>query len=60
MVMDVGCSKLTDFDSWIALAKEFKPIFGHMADELGFQEASKQAISANAAFCIRSNPNEEN
>ena len=58
--MDVGCSKLTDFDSWIALARGVEPLFGPLAYESGFQEALRQAISANTAFYIRSDPNEEN
>lgn len=54
--MDVDCSILTDFDAWIALAREVEPLFGPMADETAFQESLKQAISGNTAFCIRSDP----
>lgn len=60
MKMDVGGSNLADFDAWIALAREVEPLFGPMADELDFQEALRQAISANTAFCIRSDPNKAN
>ena len=55
--MDVHYSKLTDFDAWMALAKEVGPLFGLIADEVAFQEALRQAISNNAAFCIRPAPN---
>jgi GNAT superfamily N-acetyltransferase len=54
MPMDVVCSKITDFGAWIVLAREVEPLFGPMADELGFQEALRQAIFFNTAFCIRS------
>lgn len=57
--MDVDFSKLKDFDSWIVFAREVEPLFGPMADELGFQEALRQAISAKAAFCICPDLNEE-
>jgi len=57
--MDVDCSKLKDFDAWIALAREVEPLFGPMSDELDFQEALRQAISAKTAFCICSDLNEE-
>jgi len=57
--MDVDYSKLADFDAWIALAREVEPLFGSMADEVGFQEALRQAISENTAFCIRSDPNKK-
>jgi len=56
--MDVVCSKETDFNAWISLAREVEPLFGPMADEMDFQEALKEAISLGAAFCIYSEPNE--
>ncbi len=52
--MDVTYSELTDFDAWIALAREVEPLFGPMAEETAFQEALQRAISGKAAFCIRS------
>ena len=55
--MDVVYSKVTDFDAWILLAREVEPLFGPMADEKGFQEALRRAISLNIAFCIYSEPN---
>lgn len=57
--MNIDCSNLTDFEAWITLAREVERLFGPMADELGFQEALRQAISAKTAFCIRPGPNEE-
>ena len=59
MTTDVVCSKIEDFDAWISLAREAEPLFGPMADELSFQEALGQAISAKTAFCLRSDANEE-
>ena len=59
MTTDVVCSKIADFDAWISLAREVELIFGPMADELSFQEALRQAISAKAAFCLRTDANEE-
>ncbi len=56
--MEVVCSKLADFASWIALAREVEPLFGPMADELGFREALRQALSAKTAFCIYPDSNE--
>ena len=56
--MDVDHSKVTDLDAWIELAREVEPLFGPMADEPAFQEGLRQAISDNTAFCIRSDPNE--
>ena len=56
--MEVVCSKPVDFDSWIALAREVEPLFGPMADKETFQEALRQAIISNTAFCIRSGRNE--
>lgn len=55
--MDVVYSKKTDFNAWISLAREVEPLFGPMADELNFQEALRQAISLDTAFCIYSDPN---
>ncbi len=52
--MDVDSSKPEDFNGWIKLAKEVEPLFGPMADEIGFQDAVKNAISTNTAFCIYS------
>lgn len=57
--MDVVCSKPDDFDTWIALAREVEPLFGPMADEETFQEALRQAIMSDTAFCIRSDRNEK-
>ena len=51
--MNVDCAKLSDIESWIALAREVEPLFGPMADEPGFQEALRQAIATKTAFCIR-------
>ncbi len=58
--MDIVCSKITDFDAWIELAREVEPLFGPMADEIDFQESLRQAISLNTAFCIYSEPNVHN
>ena len=60
MDMDVVCSKITDFDAWIALAREVEPLFGPMADEIDFQDSLRQTISLNTAFCIYSEPNGDN
>jgi len=58
--MDVVYSKVTDFNQWLSLAREVEPLFGSMADEIDFQEALKQAIYSNTAFCIYSNSNGDN
>jgi GNAT superfamily N-acetyltransferase len=50
--MEVVCSVEKDFDAWILLAREVEPLFGPMADETSFQDALRQAISLNTAFCI--------
>ena len=55
--MDVVCSKITDFDAWIQLAREVEQLFGPMADEIDFQEALRQALSLKTAFCIYSETN---
>ena len=52
--MKLEYAELTDFDAWIALAREVEPLFGPMADEAPFQEALKQAMAQKTAFCIRS------
>ncbi len=57
--MGIDYSVLTDFDAWIALAREVESLFGPMADEAGFQDALRQAISEKTAFCIRSFPDEK-
>jgi len=57
--MDVVCSKMTDFDAWILLARQVEPLFGPMADEMDFQNALSEAISLSTAFCIYSEPNED-
>lgn len=58
--MDIVCSKITDFDAWISLARQVESLFGPMADELDFQDALKQALSSSTAFCIRSEPKKDN
>ena len=58
--MEVVHSKIPDFDAWLSLSREVEPFFGPMADELGFQEALKQAISLKSAFCIRAEPDDTN
>lgn len=58
--MNVVYSTITDFDGWIALAREVEPLFGPMADETAFHDGLKQAISQKTAFCIRSNSEEKN
>ena len=58
--MVVESSTLTDFDSWLLLAREVEPLFGPMADQLDFQESLKHAIALNTAFCIRSESNGDN
>jgi len=58
-MVKVDYSNVTDFDAWIALAREVEPLFGPMADEVAFQDALQRAISEKAAFCIRSTPNEK-
>lgn len=57
--MDIDDSKITDFDAWIALAREVEPLFGPMADEVAFQNALRQAVSEGTAFCIRPGPHEK-
>jgi len=57
--MDIDCSNPIDFDAWIVLVKEVEPLFGPMADEIAFQEALRQAIKCERAFCIRSNLNKK-
>jgi ribosomal protein S18 acetylase RimI-like enzyme len=52
--MDVHYSNFEDYDAWLSLAREVEPLFGPMAEERAFQEALRQAISENRAFCIRS------
>ena len=42
--------------AWIALAREFETLFGPMALDGAFQEALRQAIFSETAFCIRSGP----
>lgn len=49
----------SDFDVWIALAREVEHLFGPMADEVSFRDALRQAISDGTAFCIRSENNEK-
>lgn len=56
--MNVVCSDITDFDGWIALAREVEPLFGPMADETAFHEGLQHAISQKTAFCIRSDSDE--
>jgi len=51
--MEIVYSKISDFDDWLSLSREVEPLFGPMADESGFQDALKQAISLNTACCIR-------
>ena len=51
--MNIVYAELTDFDAWIALAREVEHLFGPMADEVPFQDALRQAISQKTAFCIR-------
>ncbi|HPQ44034.1 MAG TPA: GNAT family N-acetyltransferase [Syntrophales bacterium] len=53
--MNIQYAQATDFDQWIALAREVEPLFGPMAEEVPFQEALRDAISRKNAFCIRSN-----
>ncbi len=48
--MHVDYSKSSDYDAWIALAREAEPLLGPMADEAAFQAALRQAISDQAAF----------
>lgn len=51
-------ASLSDFEAWIALAREVEPLFGPMADEVSFRDALKQAITAGSAFCIGPNGND--
>jgi len=51
--MNIAYAELTDFDAWLALAREVEYLFGPMADEVPFQDALRQAISQKTAFCIR-------
>lgn len=51
--MNIAYAELTDFDAWLALAREVEHLFGPMADEATFQDALRQAISQKTAFCIR-------
>lgn len=41
-----------DFQGWISLAREIEPLFGPMADEPGFRDGLRQAITAHTAFCV--------
>lgn len=50
---NIDYSNLDDYEAWISLAREIEFLFGPMADEEVFQQALKQAISENRAFCIR-------
>ena len=56
--MTVTVSDKTDYDAWLALAREVESLFGPMADEPGFQEALKGAIAEDTAYCIRSDHHE--
>ena len=56
--MKIIASELKDFDAWIALAREVEHLFGPMADEISFQDALRQSILKNTAFCVRSEANE--
>ncbi|BBO81562.1 hypothetical protein DSCO28_21280 [Desulfosarcina ovata subsp. sediminis] len=58
--MEIVHSEISDFDGWLSLSREVEPLFGPMADESGFQEALKQAISSNSAFCVREESDETN
>lgn len=51
--MNIVYAELTDFDAWMALAREVEYLFGPMVDEVPFQDALRQAISQKTAFCIR-------
>lgn len=48
-----GIAGLSDYDSWLALAKEVEPLFGPMSDLPGFQQALKTAILESRAFCFK-------
>lgn len=56
--MNVITSELNDFDAWIDLSREVENLFGPMADEASFQDALRQSISQQTAFCIRSERDE--
>ena len=58
--MKIDISTISDFDSWLNLAKEVEPLFGPMSQEVGFHEALKIAISDNTAFCIHPDSKENN
>ena len=58
--MAIDISTLSDFNSWLNLAKEVEPLFGPMSEETDFQEALKNAISENTVFCVHSDSNENN
>lgn len=49
---EVQEATLSEFDAWIALAREVEPLFGPMADEAPFRDALTQAITDGTAFSI--------
>lgn len=55
--MNVDYAAAPDYTPWLDLAREVEPLFGPMADDPGFQDALKQAISEKTAFCVRTGTN---
>jgi len=51
--MKVHTATASDFEAWIALAREVEPLFGPMADDDSFRDAVRQAIAGQTAFCLR-------
>ncbi len=51
MTMRIRQARETDFEAWIALAREVEPLFGPMAQEECFRKALREAIAARTAFC---------
>lgn len=57
--MNVEYAAASDYAPWLDLAREVEHLFGPMADDPGFQNALKQAMSDKAAFCVRTGGNDQ-
>lgn len=51
--MRIQIAKIEDFENWLSLAKEVEPLFGPMVEEVSFQNALKEFIKTEQAFCIK-------
>lgn len=54
MCVKINYATLSDFESWLNLAREVEHLFGPMADDDSFHDALRQAIADKTAICIRS------